>query len=95
VRLRSRTQTDGGTAQLAVKVGRQMRSKQLAGCVEATSPVGGEMLASSTAGTCALVRCDVGCQTTLLPSGLSPTIIFLLVVADKLLIVASELVFRS
>jgi len=38
--------------------------------------VGGKMLAASTAGSCPLVRChDVGCQTTLLHSGLSPTIL--------------------
>ena len=46
----------------------------------------------SMAGSCLLVRChDVGCHMTLLPSGLSSTILLLLVVADKLLLIVSEL----
>ena len=96
MRLRGATQADGGTVQSAVEVGSEMRSRQLAGCVAVTSLVGGEMLAGDTAGPCPLVRCrDAGCQTTLLPSGLSPTILLFLVVADKLLLVVSELAVRS
>ena len=73
-----------------VAVGSEMRSRPFAGCVAVTSPVVGEMLAASTAGPCPLIRCrDVGCQTTLLPSGLSMTIRTPLVVADKLLHVVS------
>jgi len=96
VRLRGGTQADGGTVMSVVEVGSEMRSRRLAECVAVTSAVGRELLADSTAGPCTLLRCrDVGCQTTLLPSGLSPTILLLLVVADKLLLVVSELAVRS
>ena len=90
------TQIDGCTVQSAVKVGSEMRSRQLAGYVAVTSPGGGDMLAFATAAHRSLVRCrDVGCQTTLLPSRLSPTILLLLIVAEKLLPVVSELAVRS
>jgi len=96
VQLCSGTQADGGTVQSAVEVGSEMCSRQLAGCVVVTSLVGGEMLAGSMAGPCPLVRCrDVGCQMMLLPSGLSPTILILLVVTDKLLLVVTELAVHS
>ena len=54
-------------------------------------------VAGCAAGTRQLIRClgDVKCQTTLLPSGLSPTIPLLLVIADKLLIEVSELAVPS
>jgi len=75
----------------AVAVGSEMRSRAFAGCVAVTNPVGGELSAGSTVGPRRLVRC----QTTLLPSGSSPTMLLLLVVADKLLLVVSELAVRS
>jgi len=85
-------QAGGSTVRSAVAVGSEMRSRLFAGCVAATDLVGGEMLAGSTTGPRPLVRCrDVRCQTMLLPSGSSPTILLLLVVADKLLLAVSEL----
>ena len=78
------------------KGGSEMHSRSFAGCVVVTSQVGGEMLAGSTAVPCPLVRCrNVGCQTTLLPSGLSPTMLLLLVVTDKLLLAVLELAVHS
>jgi hypothetical protein len=55
---------------LAVAVGGEMHSRQVAGSAASTSP---------------LFRCrgDVKCPTKLLPSKLLPTILLLLVVADK------------
>ena len=81
--------------QLAVAAGSEMRSRPLAGCMAATSLVGGEMLAGRAAGPCSLIRCrDVRCHMTLLPFGLSPTILLPLVVTDKLLLEVWELAVR-
>ena len=81
---------------MAVVLGSEMHSRQFAGCVAEFSLVGGEMTAGKAAGTRPLVRCrDVKCETSLYPSGLSPTSLLLLVVADKLLPVVSELAVRS
>ena len=65
-----RAQADGGTMRFAVAVSDEMHSRQVACSAASTSPT---------------FRChgDVKCQTTLLPSELSPTILLLLVVADK------------
>lgn len=65
-----RDEADGGTVWSAVAVGGEMHSIQVTGSAASTSP---------------LLRCrgDVKCPTTLLPSELSPTILLLLVVADK------------
>jgi len=89
------TQAGGSTVRSAVAVDSEMRSRPFARCVMVTSPVGVETSADSMAGPRPLVGCrDVRCQTTLLPSGSSPTILLLLVVADKLLLVISELAAR-
>jgi len=90
------TQTGGSTVHSVVAVGSEMHSRLFAACVVVTSPVGGDMSANSMAGLRPLVGCrDVRCQTTLLPSGSSPTILPLLVVADKLPHVVWELAVHS
>jgi len=64
---------DGLTFRLAAAVGSEMRGRPVVGCAASSS---------------LLVRChvDVRHQATLLPSGLSPTILLPLAVADKLLL---------
>ena len=81
-------------------VGSEKRRWQFAGSASHSSPVSGEMrsgpVAGCVAGTCPLVKYrDVKCQTTLLLSGLSPAIIHLLVVVDKLLLEVSGLAVPS
>ena len=74
--------------------GSEMRSSSLAECMGRSRPLGGVMTDCSAAGLCPLDRCRVvRSQTMLLLSGSSPTNLLLLV-ADKLLLVAPELAVR-
>jgi len=83
-----------------VAVGSEVRRRQFAGSAADSIPISGEMrsrpVAGCVAGTRPLVSCrDVKCQTTILPFGLSPTILHLLVDEDKLLLEVSGLAVPS